>query len=83
LRKNLSKDKMDEHIIQVVEEAKPKDVEQLIKLVKEEFPLPEQEILARILYLQKKKKYASNRIKPTHHKNLPLTYVQAKPTGTG
>jgi len=61
LRKNLSKDKMDEHIIQVVEEAKPKDVEQLIKLVKEEFPLPEQEILARILYLQEKEKI---RLKP-------------------
>jgi len=56
LRKNLSKDKIDQHIIQIVEEAKPKNVEQLIRLVKEKFPLPEQEIISRILYLQEKEK---------------------------
>jgi len=65
LRKNLSKDKIDQHIIQMVEEAKPKNVEHLIKLMKEKFPLPEQEILARILYLQEKEKI---RLKP--HKTL-------------
>jgi len=65
LRKNLSKDKIDQHIIQIVEEAKPNNVEHLIKLVKEKFPLPEQEILARILYLQEKEKI---RLKP--HKTL-------------
>ena len=47
---------MDQHIIQIVEEAKPENVEQLIRLVKEKFPLPEQEILDRILYLQEKEK---------------------------
>jgi len=56
LRKNLSKDKMDQHIIQIVKEKKPENVKQLIKFTKEKFPLPEQEILDRILYLQEKEK---------------------------
>jgi len=48
------KNKMDQHIIQITKEKKPENVEQLIKLVKEKYPLPEQEILARILHLQEK-----------------------------
>jgi len=65
LNKKFSKDKIDQHIIQIVKEKKPENVKQLIKLVKEKFPLPEQEILARILYLQEKEKI---RLKP--HKTL-------------
>jgi len=47
---------MDQHIIQIVKEKKPENVKQLIKLVKEKFPLPYQEILDRILDLQEKEK---------------------------
>lgn len=56
MRKNLSKDKMDQHIIQIVKEKKPENVRQLVRLVKQEFPLPEQQILDRILDLQEKEK---------------------------
>jgi hypothetical protein len=65
LNKKLSKDKIDQQIIQIVKEKKPENVKQLIRLVKEKFPLPEQETLARILYLQEKEKI---RLKP--HKTL-------------
>ena len=51
-----SKDKVDQQIIQIVKEGKPENVKQLIKLVKEKFPLPHQEILDHILYLQEKGK---------------------------
>jgi len=56
LQKNLSKDEIDQHIIQIVKEKKPENVKQLIKLVKEKFPLPEHQILNRILHLQEKEK---------------------------
>jgi len=52
---------MDQHIIQIAKEKRPENVKQLIKLVKEKFPLPEQEILVHILYLQEKEKI---RLKP-------------------
>jgi len=54
LSKKSSKDEIDQHIIQIVKEKKPKDVKELIKLVQEKFPLPKQKILSRILYLQDK-----------------------------
>lgn len=56
LNKKFSKDKIDHEIIQIVKEKKPENVKQLIKLVKEKFPLPYQEILNHILYLQQKEK---------------------------
>lgn len=74
--KNLSKDKMDQHIIQIVEEAKPENVEQLIKLVKEKFPLPDQEILTRILYLQEKEKIGLKPHKPLTPQKL-TTYLRS------
>jgi hypothetical protein len=54
LPRKQSKNKVDQQIIQITREKKPENVEQLIKLVKENYPLPEQEILARILHLQEK-----------------------------
>ena len=42
MNKKFSKDKIDQHIIQIVKEKKPENVKQLIKLVKEKFPLLEQ-----------------------------------------
>ena len=54
MSKKSSKDEIDQHIIQIVKEKKPKDVKELIKLVQEKFPLPKQKILSRILYLQDK-----------------------------
>ena len=56
MRKNLPKHEIDKHIIQIVKEKKPENVKQLIKLIQEKFPLPEQQILDRILYLQQKEK---------------------------
>jgi len=56
LNKKFSKDKIDQHIIQIVKEKKPENVKQLIRLVKQEFPLPEHQILDRILDLQEKEK---------------------------
>jgi hypothetical protein len=56
LAKNLSKNEIDQHIIQIVKKEKPETVKQLIKLIQEKFPLPEQEIINRILYLQEKEK---------------------------
>jgi len=47
---------MDQHIIQIVKEKNPENVKQLIKLTQEKFPLADQEILSRILYLQEKEK---------------------------
>lgn len=56
MAKNLSKNEIDQHIIQIVKKEKPETVKQLIKLIQEKFPLPEQEIINRILYLQEKEK---------------------------
>jgi len=61
LNKNLSRDAIDQEIIQIVKEKRPENVKQLIKLTQEKFPLPEQEILDRILDLQEKEKI---RLKP-------------------
>jgi hypothetical protein len=61
LRENLQKNEVDQHIIQIVKEEKPETVEQLVKLTQNKFPLPKQEILNRILDLQKKGKI---RLKP-------------------
>jgi len=76
LRKNLSKDEMDQQIIQIVKEKKPENVKQLIRLVKEKFPLPEHQILNHILDLQAKEKI---HLKP-HQTLTPLkltTYLRS------
>jgi len=76
LRKNLPKDQMDQHIIQIVKEKKPENVKQLIKLTQEKFPLSEQEILNHILHLQEKEKI---QLKP-HRTRTPeklTTYLRS------
>ena len=61
MRKNLQKHEVDQYIIQIVKEEKPENVEQLVKLTQNKFPLPKQEILNRILSLEKNGKI---RLKP-------------------
>jgi len=56
LNKNLSKDEIDQHIIQIVKEKKPDNIEQLVKLMQNKLSLPEREILDRVLYLEEKEK---------------------------
>jgi len=57
----LQKHEVDQYIIQIVKEEKPENVEQLVKLTQNKFPLPKQEILNRILSLEKNGKI---RLKP-------------------
>jgi len=52
----MPKNEIDQFIIQTIKEKKPKNVKQLIKLTREKFPSPEQEIINRILYLQETEK---------------------------
>lgn len=61
LSKNLPKKEIDQHIIQIIREEEPENVEQLIKLMQDRFASSKQEILNRILDLQKKEKI---RLKP-------------------
>jgi len=56
LRKNFSKDEIDQHIIQIVKEKKPENAKLLVKLIQEKFPLSDQEILDHILDLQENEK---------------------------
>ena len=56
MNKNLSKDEIDQYIIQIVKEKKPDNIEQLVKLMQNKFSLSAQEILDRVLYLEEKEK---------------------------
>ena len=56
MRKNFSKDEIDQHIIQIVKEKKPENAKLLVKLIQEKFPLSDQEILDHILDLQENEK---------------------------
>lgn len=76
MQKNLSKDEMDEHIIQIVKEKKPENVKQLVRLVKEKFPLSEQQILGRILDLQEKEKIGLKPHQPPAPQKL-TTYLHS------
>lgn len=74
--KNSPKNTIDHKIIRIVKEGKPENVKQLIKLVKEKFPLSEQEILNHILSLQEKEKI---QLKP-HRTRTPeklTTYLRS------
>jgi len=76
LNKNLSKNTIDQEIIQIVKEEKPENVKQLIKLTQEKFPLSEQEILNHILHLQEEEKI---QLKP-HRTRTPeklTTYLRS------
>jgi len=61
LHKNWSEDEVDQQIIQTLKEKNPENVDQLIKLIQEKFPLSERQILNRVLKLQEKEKI---RLKP-------------------
>ena len=56
MQKTWSEDKIDQQIIQTVKEKNPENVDQLVKLIQEKFPLSEQQILNRVLKLQEKEK---------------------------
>ena len=74
--KNLSEDEIDQQIIQTVKEKNPENVDQLIKLIQEKFPLSEQQILNRVLNLQEKEKI---QLKP-HQTLTPqklITYLRS------
>lgn len=57
--------KLDQTIIQVVAEKKPKNIKQLISLVKESLQVPEQEISQRVLNLQSEGKISFTRPQPS------------------
>ena len=61
MHKNWSEDEVDQQIIQTLKEKNPENVDQLIKLIQEKFPLSERQILNRVLKLQEKEKI---RLKP-------------------
>ena len=76
MNKKSSKDKIDQHIIQIVKEKNPENVTQLIRLTQEKFPLPDKEILTHILHLQEK---GNIQLKP-HRTRTPLkltTYLRS------
>jgi hypothetical protein len=54
LNKNSSEDELDQHIIETVKENKPETVSQLVTLIKQKYPLPDQKILNHIMRLQEK-----------------------------
>ena len=56
MQNHLSKDEIDQRIIQIVRQKKPENIEQLIKLTQDEFHLSQQEIFERILYLKETEK---------------------------
>lgn len=59
-----SKNELDEHIVQLVTNTKPENVNDLIHQVKQSFPISEKEILARISYLQDKRKIRLEILRP-------------------
>jgi hypothetical protein len=56
LQKTRSEDELDQQIIRTVKEARPENVEQLVKLIQAETLLPQQEILNRVVQLNEKGK---------------------------
>lgn len=54
MTKNSSENELDQHIIQTVKQNKPETVNQLVTLIKQKHPLPDQQILNHILRLQEK-----------------------------
>jgi len=56
--KNRKTSNLNEHIIQVVKNKRPKTVKQLVELVRQQHPLPQQEIIDHVLHLQKQGKLA-------------------------
>jgi len=49
---------MDQYIIDIVRKNNPKTVNELVKLVQPKYPIPEEEILERVLHLQNQGKIA-------------------------
>ena len=52
MHKEQSEKTIDQHIIDIVRKNHPKTVNELVKLVQPKYPIPEKEILERILHLQ-------------------------------
>lgn len=63
-------EELDQGIIQIVAETKPQDVQQLIKLTQIKYPLPEKQILNRILALQDKGKIQLKTSTPAPNEKL-------------
>ena len=58
MHKEQSENTIDQHIIDIVRKNQPKTVNELVKLVQPKYPIPEEEILERILHLQNQGKIA-------------------------
>jgi hypothetical protein len=68
LPKKQSENTTDQYILDVVMKNNPKTVKELVKLVHSKYPVPEEEILERILYLQSQGKIAlKNHQAPVSH----------------
>jgi len=52
LRKEQSEKTIDQHIIDIVKKNQPKTVNELVMLVQPRYPIPEEQILERIIHLQ-------------------------------
>ena len=61
---NRVENKLDQTIVQVIKQDKPQNVKQLISLVKERLPIPEEEILETILKLQSEGKISLAKQQP-------------------
>jgi len=64
LTDNRVENRLDQTIVQVIKEGKPQTVKQLVSLVKERLPIPEQEILETILRLQSEGKISLAKQQP-------------------
>jgi hypothetical protein len=64
LTDNRVENKLDQTIVQVIKQDKPQNVKQLISLVKERLPIPEEEILETILKLQSEGKISLAKQQP-------------------
>lgn len=54
--KNRKTSNLNEHIIQIIKNKHPKTIKQLVELVNQQTPLPQQEIIDHVLHLQKQGK---------------------------
>ena len=58
MRREESENTIDQHIIHIVRKNNPKTVNELIELIQQKYPIPEKNILERILHLQDQGKIA-------------------------
>jgi hypothetical protein len=77
LTNNSIEGRLDQTIVQVIKEDKPQTVKQLVSLVKERLPIPEQEILETVLRLQSEGKISLAKQQPPVSPNL-VVYMKTE-----